>query len=172
MPIRSLSINREGSPSDCVATKTSSPMVWTMGLHELGFGIERAKGGLQPHVRAALGLATVPALTGVTVTLVGVSLVAVAGVASPAITYWTSVAAGDHQGQELGRWTAATSLGQAVGSASAGLLMSQGFNLAVFAFSAVASAIGMLLALPLAGKLARPNVDHNALARIAPGRPR
>jgi MFS family permease len=132
---------------------------------------------VRPHatrwmIAPALGLATFPSLTGATVTLVGIGLVAAAGVAAPAITHWTSVVAGDHQGQELGRWTAATSLGQAVGSASAGLLVSQGFNLAVFAFSAVASVIGMLLALPLAGKLARPNVDHSALARIAPGRPR
>ena len=116
--------------------------------HATKWLIAPALGGL------ALGLAIFPALTGTAAVVVGVGLVAAAaGTAAPAITYWTSLVAGEHQGQQLGRWTAVTSLAQALGSAAAGLLVSQGLDQSVFVFSAVTALVGMLLALPLSGIL-------------------
>jgi MFS family permease len=116
--------------------------------HATKWLIAPALGGL------ALGLAIFPALTGTAAVVLGVGLVAAAaGIAAPAITYWTSLVAGEHQGQQLGRWTAVTSLAQALGSAAAGLLVSQGLDQSVFVFSAVTALVGMLLALPLSGTL-------------------
>jgi predicted MFS family arabinose efflux permease len=44
-----------------------------------------------------------------------------AGILSPIVTYWVSLGAGETQGADLGRVTAAASLGQAIGSAAGGL---------------------------------------------------
>jgi MFS family permease len=48
------------------------------------------------------------------------------GVLAPILTYWISMLAGSAQGISLGRHTAATSLGQAVGSSAGGLLFNSG----------------------------------------------
>ena len=73
----------------------------------------------------AVGLAVVPFATGYIMTTVAVALVAgSAGILSPAATYWISLGAGHTQGTELGRQTAAASLGQAAGSIAGGALFS------------------------------------------------
>ena len=69
-----------------------------------------------------------------------------AGVAAPIITYWTSLIAGEHQGEDLGRWIAITSLGQAVGSAAAGMLLSHGLSNAMFAIASALALAGMIIA--------------------------
>jgi len=76
----------------------------------------------------AIGLVAVP-FTSTSVTMsVAVALVAAsAGILSPIVTYWVSLVSGHTQGADLGRVTAAASLGQALGSAAGGLL----FNIPV-----------------------------------------
>ena len=74
-------------------------------------------------VALAGGLATVPFASGYLMTTIAVALVAgSAGILSPIATYWISLGAGDTQGTELGRQTAAASLGQATGSVAGGAL--------------------------------------------------
>jgi MFS family permease len=71
----------------------------------------------------AIGLVVVP-FTSTSITMsIAVALVAAsAGILSPIVTYWISLGAGETQGADLGRATAAASLGQAIGSAAGGLL--------------------------------------------------
>lgn len=74
-------------------------------------------------VTLALGLVGVPlATTDVATTAAVVLVAASAGLLSPVVTYWVSLAAGETQGADLGWATAAASLGQALGSAAGGLL--------------------------------------------------
>lgn len=74
-------------------------------------------------VALAGGLAAVPFASGYLMTTIAVALVAgSAGILSPIATYWISLGAGDTQGTELGRQTAAASLGQATGSVAGGAL--------------------------------------------------
>ena len=71
----------------------------------------------------AAALLAVPLASDFTLMLVVVGAVAgSAGILSPILTYWISSKAGRAQGMELGRQTAAASLGGAVGSAAGGLL--------------------------------------------------
>ena len=71
----------------------------------------------------AAGLFLVPRSSDFTMMLVVIGAVAAsAGVLSPILTYWISSKAGNAQGAELGKQTAAASLGAAVGSAAGGLL--------------------------------------------------
>lgn len=71
-----------------------------------------------------LGLLLASAVSSYTGLLIAVGATAVGGgVLSPILTYWISTLAGTTQGAELGRQTAATSLGQAVGSSAGGLLL-------------------------------------------------
>lgn len=71
----------------------------------------------------AISLVVVP-FTDTSITMsIAVALVAAsAGVLSPIVIYWVSLGVGDTQGADLGRMTAASSLGQALGSAGGGLL--------------------------------------------------
>jgi MFS family permease len=71
----------------------------------------------------ALGLVVVP-FTSTSISMsIAVALVAAsAGILSPIVTYWVSLGAGETQGADLGRVSAAASLGQALGSAAGGLL--------------------------------------------------
>ena len=71
----------------------------------------------------AIGLVVV-AFTSTSITMsIAVALVAAsAGILSPIVTYWVSLGAGETQGADLGRMTAAASLGQALGSTAGGLL--------------------------------------------------
>ena len=73
-----------------------------------------------------------------------------AGIASPILTYWISAKAGRAQGWELGRQTAASSLGITVGSAAGGLLFNVGgLPGASFVLTAGLVAVGFLLSLGL-----------------------
>jgi MFS family permease len=100
----------------------------------------------------AAGLAAVPFATGYIMTTIAVALVAAsAGILSPIATYWISLGAGDTQGTELGRQTAAASLGQATGSVAGGAL----FDVAIvpnasFTLTAalVAAGLGASIGLP------------------------
>ncbi len=74
-------------------------------------------------VLLSAGLMAVPfAGSYITMTVVVALVAASAGILSPIVTYWISLRAGDKQGAELGRATAAASLGQAFGSAAGGVL--------------------------------------------------
>jgi len=107
----------------------------------------------------AAGLFLVPRAPDFAFTLVvigGVS--ASAGILSPILTYWISARAGSAQGWELGKQTAAASLGVTLGSAAGGLL----FNVdavrgASFVLIASLTALGFLLSLGLPRLLAPPN---------------
>ncbi len=77
-----------------------------------------------------------------------------AGILSPILTYWISSKAGKAQGAELGKQTAATSLGAAVGSAVGGLL----FDVtllpgASFLLVSALTVLGILLSLGLPNML-------------------
>ncbi len=79
-----------------------------------------------------------------------------AGILSPILALWVSLAAGKAQGGALGRQTAAASLGQAIGSALGGLLFGLEPRLPGLPFLAAAAAalVGLALALRLPGQLA------------------
>ena len=71
----------------------------------------------------AAGLFLVPRAFDFTLMLLVIGAVAAsAGILSPILTYWISSKAGKAQGAELGKQTAAASLGAAVGSAAGGVL--------------------------------------------------
>jgi len=71
----------------------------------------------------AISLVVVPfTSTSITMSIVVALVAASAGILSPIVTYWVSLGAGETQGADLGRMTAAASLGQALGSAAGGLL--------------------------------------------------
>lgn len=99
----------------------------------------------------AIGLLLVPWASDLTLMLIVIGAVAAsAGILSPILTYWISAKAGSAQGWELGKQTAAASLGVTVGSAAGGLL----FNVAAlpgasFVLSASLVALGFLLSLGL-----------------------
>lgn len=85
---------------------------------------ERTRWLLTPGLAVlAIGLVAVPFTSNSVTMSVAVALVAAsAGILSPIVTYWVSLGAGQTQGSDLGRVTAAASLGQALGSAAGGLL--------------------------------------------------
>jgi MFS family permease len=94
----------------------------------------------------AVSLTSTPITMTVAVALVAAS----AGILSPIVTYWISLGAGETQGADLGRMTAAASLGQALGSAGGGLL----FDVPIlpgasFALAALVVATGLLASLRL-----------------------
>jgi MFS family permease len=99
----------------------------------------------------AAGLFLVPRASDFTLMLVVTAAVAAsAGILSPILTYWVSAKAGSAQGWELGKQTAAASLGITVGSAAGGLL----FNVATlpgasFVLTAALMVMGFLLSLGL-----------------------
>ena len=99
----------------------------------------------------AIGLFLVPRADDFAMMLLVVGAVAAsAGIISPILTYWISSKAGEAQGLQLGKQTAAASLGAAVGSAAGGLL----FNVAwlpnaSFVLITGLSLIGLLMSLSL-----------------------
>jgi len=99
----------------------------------------------------AAGLFLVTRTSDFTLMLAVIAVVAAgAGILSPVLTYWISTKAGSAQGWELGKQTAAASLGVTVGSAAGGLL----FNVAAlpnvsFALAAGLALLGFLLSLGL-----------------------
>lgn len=105
----------------------------------------------------AIGLFLVPRASDFALMMVVIGAVAAsAGVLSPILTYWISARAGNAQGWELGKQTAAASLGVTTGSALGGLL----FNVAAlpsasFVLSALLAAFGFFLSLKLPHLLTR-----------------
>jgi MFS family permease len=99
----------------------------------------------------AAGLFFVPWASDFTLTLIVIGAVAAsAGILSPILTYWISANAGKAQGWELGKQTAAASLGLTAGSAAGGLL----FNVAAapgapFLLTAGFTVLGFVLSLRL-----------------------
>ncbi len=107
----------------------------------------------------AAGLFLVPRASDFTLMLVVIGAVAAsAGILSPILTYWISAKAGSAQGWQLGKQTAAASLGVTVGSAAGGLL----FNVAALpgaslVLGAGLAVLGFLLSLGLPHLLAHPD---------------
>ena len=99
----------------------------------------------------AVGLFFVPWASDFALMLAVVGAVAAsAGILSPILTYWISSKAGSAQGWELGKQTAAASLGVTVGSAAGGLLFNvAGFPGASFILAAVLAALGLVLSFRL-----------------------
>ena len=99
----------------------------------------------------AVGLFLVPRASSFPLMLAVIGAVAAsAGILSPILTYWISSKAGKSQGAQLGKQTAAASLGVAVGSAAGGLL----FNVrwlpnASFVLVTALTAFGILLSVGL-----------------------
>lgn len=111
----------------------------------------------------AAGLAMVPLAESALAMTVAVALIAAsAGILSPVATYWASLGSTETQGADLGRMTAAASLGQAVGSTAGGFLFDvELLPYAGFTVTAVVVAAGLLASLPLP-RLLRPVADDQA----------
>ena len=107
----------------------------------------------------AAGLFLVPRASDFALMLVVIGAVAgSAGILSPILTYWISAKAGSAQGWELGKQTAAASLGVTLGSAAGGLL----FNVAAlpgasFVLTAGLTLLGFVLSLGIPRLLVLPN---------------
>jgi len=99
----------------------------------------------------AAGLFLVPRASDFTLMLAVIGAVAAsAGILSPILTYWISSKAGRAQGAELGKQTAAASLGAAVGSAAGGLLFDvESLPAASFLLVTLLTGLGVLLSLGL-----------------------
>ena len=99
----------------------------------------------------AAGLAFVPWASDFALMLAVVAAVAAsAGILSPVLTYWISSKAGNAQGWELGKQTAAASLGVTIGSAAGGLFFDvTALPGASFFIAAALAALGLLLSLRL-----------------------
>ncbi|MDI1289277.1 MAG: hypothetical protein PSX37_04905, partial [bacterium] len=108
--------------------------------------------GKCPQLLAVLAVALfmVPRTSSFAMLLVVIGAVAAsAGILLPIVTYWISTKAGNAQGAELGKQTAAASLGSAVGSAAGGVLFAMPFAGASFLLTAVVTAGSMAIALGL-----------------------
>lgn len=88
---------------------------------------------------------------------VSIGLIAAsAGILSPILALWVSLASGPAQGRALGRQTASSSLGQSIGLALGGFLFSLTvFPDAAFLVAAAAALVGGILALRLPMRVAR-----------------
>ena len=97
------------------------------------------------------GLFLVPRASDFALMLAVVGAVAAsAGILSPILTYWISSKAGSAQGWELGKQTAAASLGVTMGSAAGGLLFNVApFPGASFILAAALAMLGFVLSLRL-----------------------
>ena len=106
----------------------------------------------------AVGLFLVPWASDFSLMLVVIGAVAAsAGILSPILTYWISAKAGSAQGWELGKQTAAASLGVTLGSVAGGLL----YNVAAlpgasFILTAGLALLGFVLSLGLPHLLVVP----------------
>ena len=105
----------------------------------------------------AAGLFLVPRASDFRLMLVVIGTVAAsAGILSPILTYWISSKAGKAQGAQLGKQTAAASLGAAAGSAAGGLLFDvMRWPGASFLLVAGLAVLGVLLSLRLPNRLMR-----------------
>lgn len=113
----------------------------------------------------AIGLFLVPHADDFAMMLLVVGAVAAsAGIISPILTYWISSKAGDSQGTQLGKQTAAASLGAAVGSVAGGLL----FNVswlpnASFVLITGLTVVGLLISFALPKMLMRQRHDETSV---------
>ena len=113
----------------------------------------------------AIGLFLVPHANDFAMMLLVVGAVAAsAGIISPIMTYWISSKAGDSQGTQLGKQTAAASLGAAVGSVAGGLL----FNVswlpnASFVLITGLTVVGLLISFALPKMLMRQRNDETSV---------
>ena len=107
----------------------------------------------------AAGLFFVPRASDFMLMLVVIGAVAAsAGILSPILTYWISAKAGSAQGWELGKQTAAASLGVTLGSAAGGLLYNvSALPGASFVLTSALAVLGFLLSLGLPHLLVLPN---------------
>jgi len=101
------------------------------------------------------------------------AVAASAGILSPILTFWISSKAGKAQGTQLGKQTAAASLGAAFGSAAGGLLFDVSWlHDASFAIAAVLSIVAVLLSLRLPKLLvahdAQPKTDRPPVSSSRP----
>lgn len=114
----------------------------------------------------AAGLFFVPWASDFTLMLVAIGAVAAsAGILSPILTYWISAKAGSAQGWELGKQTAAASLGVTLGSVAGGLL----YNIAAlpgasFVLTAGLAALGFLISLGLPHLLVVPSSSTHRIS--------
>ena len=99
----------------------------------------------------SVGLISVSIVTTSIPMSIAVAVVAAsAGILSPIATYWASFGITASEGANLGRMTAAASLGQAIGSAAGGLLFDvPQFPDASFALAALLVAATLLISLQL-----------------------
>ena len=108
----------------------------------------------------AVGLFFIPWAENFKLMLVVIATVAAsAGILSPILTYWISAKAGSAQGWELGKQTAAASLGVTLGSVAGGLLFNVAFLPgASFILTAAIVALGFMLSLGMPKLLAPQNL--------------
>ncbi len=118
----------------------------------------------------AAGLFLVPRASDFTLMLVVIGAVAAsAGILSPILTYWISSKAGRAQGAELGKQTAASSLGVTVGSAAGGLLFDVTWlPNASFLLMTVLTWFGLLLSLSLPNMLVSRKAGEDGDDRHVP----
>ena len=124
----------------------------------------------------AVGLYLVPRASTFTLTLLVIGAVAAsAGILSPIITYWISSKAGHSQGAELGKQTAAASLGAAIGSAAGGILFNvAGLPGASFLLVTALTMLGVFLSLSLPKMLVAKKLSsssNKADAAVSPPNP-
>lgn len=116
----------------------------------------------------AVGLFLVPYASDFILMLVVIGAVASsAGILSPILTYWISRKAGEAQGAQLGKHTAAASLGAAAGSAAGGVLYDvTWFPNVSFVLIALLTVFGVYLSLGIPGMLYaakfRPASERNS----------
>ena len=110
----------------------------------------------------AAGLFLVPRASNFKLVLIMIGAVAAsAGILSPILTYWISSNAGKAQGAQLGKQTAAASLGAAVGSAAGGLLFEVAWlPNASFVLITGLTIVGLLISLPLPRMLMKGHHDE------------
>jgi MFS family permease len=118
----------------------------------------------------AAALFLVPRASDFTLMLVVVGGVAAsAGVLSPILTYWISSKAGSSQGWEIGKQTAAASLGVTVGSAAGGLLFKvAALRGASFVLTGGLALLGLLLSLGLPHLLVSRKLANTAPTSVTP----
>jgi predicted MFS family arabinose efflux permease len=117
-----------------------------------------------------IGLVLVPWASSFWLMLAAIGGVAAsAGVLSPILTYWISTEAGAAQGWELGKQTAAASLGVTAGSAAGGLLFNIGGVPGLsFLLAAGLVVAGLFLSLGLPGALLPDASGHQAHTKERP----
>ena len=121
----------------------------------------------------AAGLFLVPRASDFTLMLGVIGAVAAsAGILSPIVTYWISSKAGRAQGAELGKQTAASSLGVTVGSAAGGLLFDVTWlPNASFLLMTLLTGFGLLLSLGLPNMLVSRKAGEDGGDRRVPKPP-